>query len=409
MKRNLSDQLTAVYVQETIEKNGELLIAKLTELNNLFSDKTQKAYSALNQAQSCVENVRDFVSKPERILGSTLTKHGEVAEKIEVEIRRGKDYLRYIKPTATFHGVGRTAPEDYLIDGFKVQSKFHNNPVGSLEASINFLKAHVGFTDGGYCHIPKDQYELIERVLKNENIEGLNYRTATKIRNLAQDFKQSSGMPITEAVKPGISTYREVQLGKVGETLDKHEQDFRDSSNKEVEGIREEHKSEKLNAQKITEASWGGAAKAAGVSAVISGTFSSGILIYTKIKDGKKIREFSLDDWKDIGYDFGKASLKGGIRGLGIYGLTNIAKFNAPFAGAVVSTVGGIASLATEYISAIGATIGQILIPFPALGAVVGVAVSKGALEITRKVFDGKETALINQMQKEYEQIGRCF
>lgn len=167
--------------------------------------------------------------------------------------------------------------------------------------------------------------------------------------------------------------------------------------------------------------------KYSAVAAVISGGVSAGLKIYIKLHRGKKITEFTLVDWKEIGYDFTKGGVKGGVSGLGIYGLTKLGGFSAPFAGAMVSTAMGIASLATDYrkgkiskldfsesacalsveagLSSIGAAIGQAVIPVPVLGAIIGTATAKASLEISKYVFGKKEEELIKQMQQEYDDL----
>ena len=56
--------------------------------------------------------VRDFVGTPENILGSSVTKHGEIAEQVNVAISRARDVLLGNVPSSTFEGVGRVAPID---------------------------------------------------------------------------------------------------------------------------------------------------------------------------------------------------------------------------------------------------------------------------------------------------------
>jgi len=95
----------------------------------------------------------------------------------------------------------------------------------------------------------------------------------------------------------------------------------------------------------------------------------------------------------------------------------------------MVSTAMGIASLASDYkkgniskldfsesacslsveagLSAIGAALGQAIIPIPVLGAIIGTATIKSALEISKYVFGKKEAALIEEMQKDYENFVR--
>ena len=67
--------------------------------------------------------VRDFVGSPANILGRANTKHGEIAEQVNVGVSRARDVLYGRAPTATFDGVLRTGPVDYRVDGVDVQSK----------------------------------------------------------------------------------------------------------------------------------------------------------------------------------------------------------------------------------------------------------------------------------------------
>lgn len=427
MKQVMVDQVVASLVQEGINQKELQQLERLIEIQQVAAERMQYAQTALDESLKCVENVRDFVSDPEHILGSMQTKHGEIAEHIEVEIRNGRDILKFLKPSATFEGVGRTAPEDYIIDGVQVQSKFINGANNSLKEVLGHFRTYPNFTENGYYHIPKDQYEIISKIANGENIEGLHSRTIRTCKETIEQIEKETGKSFSEVVRPGISTYKEVQLGSVNKTLDGYEQEFKDTNANTVEEIRQDSNSQKAEAQHITDPSWGEALKYSAVAAVISGGVSAGLKIYTKIHCGKKITEFTLADWKEIGYDFTKGGAKGGISGLGIYGLTKLGGFSAPFAGAMVSTAMGIASLAADYrkgkiskldfsesacslsveagLSSIGAAIGQVAIPIPVLGAIVGTATAKASLEISKYIFGKKEAELIKQMQQEYDAL----
>ena len=54
-----------------------------------------------------MQAVRNFVGTPENILGSATTKHGEIAEQVNVAISRARDILSGNAPASTFEGVGR--------------------------------------------------------------------------------------------------------------------------------------------------------------------------------------------------------------------------------------------------------------------------------------------------------------
>lgn len=150
MNQILTDQITASIIQESINQKEEEMIERLAEIQQVASEKMQYVQTALDESLKCIENVRDFTSDPTHILGSMQTKHGEIAEHIEVEIRNGRDILKHIQPSATFDGVGRTAPEDYIINGVQVQSKFINGANKSLEHVLGHLKTSLVFTTDYY-------------------------------------------------------------------------------------------------------------------------------------------------------------------------------------------------------------------------------------------------------------------
>lgn len=430
MKKNAQvyiDQLIAALVKNGYDVKQNLKVEKIAEVLQIANEKIQYAQFALSKSLEHIENVRDFISSPEKILGSPQTKHGEIAERIEVEIRNGRDILKNVIPTATFDGVGRTAPEDYIIDGTQVQSKFINGANKSLDHVLKHLQNYHGFAENGYYHIPKDQYEVILRIINGNNINDINLRTINKCREIVKQIEHETGKPFLDVVKPGISTYKEVQLGNVDKTLGGYEKEFNEIHRGTVKEISEEKQQKTIEAEQITNPSWGEALKYSAVSAAISGSVSAGIKIYSKVHSGRRISDFTLQDWKDVGYDFAKGSAKGGISGLGIYSMTRVVGLSAPFASSIVSTTMGITSLAYDYkngkisksdfsesacslsveagISAIGAAIGQTVIPIPVLGAIVGTATAKASLEISKTVFGNKEEELIRQMQTEYDEI----
>lgn len=421
------DQLLAGIIQGVINEQKALKAKCLAEIQQETFDKMQSAYTALNGALQHIENVRDFASSPEHILGSMATKHGEIAEHIEVEIRNARDIINHLTPNATFDGVGRTAPEDYLINGVSVQSKFINGADHTLSHVLKHISKYKDFADSGYYHIPKDQFELIRKVYDGDSSVELSYRAISKIKKLIEEVETTTGKDFFEVVYPGESTYKEVQLGNLDETLQTREQEIKDINALETKTIRQDADIKKESAQHITDASLGEAVKYSAISAAIAGGVAGGLKVYSKLKNGQKITEFTLEDWKDVGYDFAKNGAKGGISGLTIYGLTKIGHLSAPFAGATASTMVGIASLAYSYkkgemsyaeftdsacalsveagLASIGAAIGQTVIPIPVLGAIIGSATAKVLLEISKRYFGSKEKQLIRKMQQEYDTL----
>ena len=261
MNQIINDQIVSSLIQDGINQKEQLLFDRLSEIQQVAIERMQYAQNALDESLQCVENVRDFVSDPNHILGSMQTKHGEIAEHIEVEIRNGRNILKHLKPTATFDGVGRTAPEDYIIDGINVQSKYINGVDNSLKKVIGHFHQYPNFPQNGYYHIPKDQYELIDKILKGENVNNVDLSTVNRCKRLIQQIEEETGKSFSEVVKPGISTYKEVQLGAVDKTLDGYEQEFKDTNKQEICEIRKERNTQRSEAQHITDPSWGEALK----------------------------------------------------------------------------------------------------------------------------------------------------
>jgi len=194
-----------------------------------------RAYGELNK-------VIEFIKCPEKILGCDATKHGEIAEQVEVGVRRANQALNNQTMTATFDGVARTAPEDYIIDGIAVQSKFLNGTNNNLSAVLEHMDKYPKFgRDGSYYHIPKDEFQTIEKIINGESVSGLNQKTINAIQDKVAKIEDDTGKSFTEVVKPGVSDYAEVQQGKVSETLDKHKEEISEENKEIKEKISQDH------------------------------------------------------------------------------------------------------------------------------------------------------------------------
>lgn len=373
---------------------------------------------AFAKAVEQIAKVRDFVGSPEHILGSNQTKHGEIAEQVEVSVRNARDFLRQHPISATFEGVGRTAPEDYLIDGIKVQSKFINGINNNLDHVLEHMSKYKNFgNDNSYYHIPKDTYGTIQKILEKEPIEGLNNRTIHSIQQKVREIEEFVGKPFDEVVKPSLSKYSEVQQGKINESLDKHERELSDQNQQIKNNIRTE-----------AQPNWGNVAHVAVQGAMIGGGIKLGFKIYEKHQQGKNLfrGDFTVEDWREIGLDTVKGATVGGITAAAIYALTNYAVLSAPLAGAFVSTSQALASLVKSLISreisfeefvetsllisteaaavTLSSIIGQTLIPIPILGAALGTIAGRIVMDFAKKYLDDETKRLQRPMDQYYNQ-----
>ncbi|WP_368544566.1 hypothetical protein [Enterobacter soli] len=375
---------------------------------------------AYDLASAQMQKVRDFIASPGNILGSMGTKHGEIAEQVEVAVRNSHQALDETLQDgstfrATFEGVGRTAPEDYRIDGFDVQSKFINGTHNNLKAVLGHMGDYPNFgKDGSFYQIPKDTWQEIQDILDGKPVEGLKSSTIEAIKARVAEIEQQTGLPFNEVVRPGVSDYSEVQWGKIDSTLDKHDQDLAEKNEAKRAEIIDDHQPSLAEGLRAT-----------AMGAAFGGAFALGTGIYRKYRDGKNVfrGEFSAEDWQDVGLDSLKGAAIGGVSAGAIYTLTNYASMGAPFASALVTATKGVASLSLSYqrgeisldeftdlglivcaeSAIVGAmtAAGQALIPVPVLGALVGSISGKFMVSVAKNL-DGKARQALQARMDEF-------
>ena len=429
---NTTNQGIGAYVEYINLVRQDELQRILGEISNKLNEELTQQDINLIKALKYVDNVREFVSKPNEILGSELTKHGEIAEQIDVNINNARYVLNGLKERFTFDGVGRTAPEDYLDGVQAVQSKFYNGLNNTLRGVLEHKEKYKYFGSDGqsYYSIPKDYYETIQKIINGENVDNIHSRTIETAKKLIKEIENQTNRSFNDVVKPSISDYSDVQLGKVNETLDNEQASLRNQTETNKEASKNNAEDKKAKAIDNSGPSVSEAAKVTGIAAAISGGISFVMSVAKKKKEGKSIAEFTYNDWKDIGIDTGKGTVKGGVSGLSIYVLTNFANTPSPLASSYVSATFGVVNLANQYkngeitsdefiensqlvcmdsaISAIGAGLGSVIIPVPVLGAVIGSIVANTMSSISKDYLDKKEQDLIVEYNRRYiSEVGK--
>ena len=434
--RNVRIQGVGSVVTELNKQNLAELYKTLHKVNTYELSANQTIEHRLGEALEYVDAVRNFVGTPEHILGNPLTKHGEIAEHLDVNIQNAWSVFNGERPVASFEGVGRTAPEDYIVDGVKVQSKYINGSSNSLDAVLGHLEQYQNIAfgrDGSYYVIPKDQYAEIQQVLSG-NTNGLSARTVRAIREKVKQIEEETRRSFTDVVKPGTADYAEVQQGAIHKTLDQKNQEFQKTASENKKTVEQESQAKRDAAKQKAAPSWEKAGKAAGIAAGISGGMQLAFGIQRKCQAGTSIQNFTIDDWKELGIDTTKAAAEGGISGLALYGMTEVLHIPTPVAGAGISMAFGLIDLTHEYckgtmskadyiagcqtvsinavVCAVGAWLGDAIIPIPVLGSILGAAIAsnlfnevcgKGAYEaITNASYyvRGATVATINSLNE---------
>lgn len=398
--RNTKSQGFASIIDEVRKQEMKAYYHKVYEIDTQTATRKMVVDQRLDEAVDCLNEVYEFIGSPEHILGNAGTKHGEIAEHVDVAFHNARRIMKGASPDATFDHVGRTAPEDYYVSGKAVQSKYINGSSQSLKEVLKHLNKYknIGFgLDSSYYVIPQDQYKEIQQVLSG-NTENLSSKKVNTIKNKVHEIEIQTGKPFDEVVKSGNVDYAGVQQGAVHKTLRNETENLRAEAEHQASQIDTEGQAQKDLAQENLKPTWQKAAAAAGISAGISGGFSLAAGIQRKCSAGKHIQDFTIEDWKEIGLDTTAASVEGGISGLSIYWLTEKMSCPSPLAAAGVSLTIGVAELTYEYVTdiiskqdfiagcqtvginsilcAVGAWIGGELIPIPILGSVIGSAIA---------------------------------
>ena len=364
-----------------------------------------------------LQKLREFISHPEHILGSAFTKHGEIAEHVQVRFMNAEQLVRGEAAEYTFDGVARTAAEDYLRNGKMVQSKFYFGIGGTLTAIENHLDTYPWFLDnGGTYDIPKSQFEELMGIYRKGH-DGIELSSSdTKLYNAIKEWEIAHNVQFDKVVRPSVVDYDDVQLDSIHRTINKEEHKLTDTDQE----IRD-------NARNATKPTLHEGAKVTLISAGIEGGIAFVTGVYRKRKEGKKLADYTVDDWKELGVDTGTATVKGAIRGSSIYILTNFTATPAPVASAMITATIGMVSQAykmekgeisgTEFVetsealcldvtvSALSSILGEILIPVPILGAVIGNATGMFMKNIAAAYLSAEEQTLIGNYQNEMEEL----
>ena len=368
---------------------------------------------AFSDAAVAMQRVKDFVGSPENILGSAETKHGEIAEQCHVGFRRALDFLYQRPPAATFEGVDRTGPVDY-VDGTDIQSKYYNGLRNTLSSVESHAERYAEFiAGGGKYHIPKDQFDQMIELRETGVVDGLSARSAERLQALTESLERQTGRSIDDLVASGETSYGEVQQGRVHETINAREGDLAAHD----EDLRRQSRAEHGH-------SLDGAMTAVAMGTAAGGGVGFAQAVWVKYREGKNPfqGDFSAADWKDVGVRGAKGGAGGAIAGGTVYLLTNTTDLAAPFAGSLVSGLMGVGDLVGQYqagqisgdeflnlslmvtsesaIVGIAAAAGQTLIPVPMLGAFIGSVAGKFVASAVRECFEDEDSELIVRLDR---------
>lgn len=416
------DQGLAAWIAQVNAERRVLLFQALDAVYNDLRGQDKAFADALKE----ILNVREKISTPEHIIGSELTKHGEIAEIAEVGIRNAREIIQGRAGNAVWDSTDRFAVQDYTINDVSVQSKFYNGINNTLRGVIDHAKLYpdYGRTDDGYFHIARDQYETIVKILRGDNV-GLSTRSADTIRAKVHELEILRNRSFDDLVRPASHDYADVTRGKIQQTLERHEVELSNENQTIKEDIQERHRRSIEKAQEASAPSFGELGKVMASGAVIGASLQMTVSVYQKLRVEKKSpMQWTSQDWEEIGENTLSGGIKGGVAAGALYGLTNYSSLSAPFAGAVVSSGLAMGILVRQYhageisfdeftelsivttmeagIAAAGAALGQTLIPIPIMGALIGGTVARLASAHGRRMLGAESDRFAERLHNQY-------
>ncbi|QIK85452.1 hypothetical protein G7061_01935 [Erysipelothrix sp. HDW6B] len=404
------DYLNNIRLTDLMNTLESILTSETDKLSDLAT-KSANALSNLDWAKAEIDNLININR------GGDTGVHGFISEFAETGIRNARDVFQGLQKSVVL--LNDNGPADILLQGKEMQMKFYANIQSEIKQASNYDKMIMIF--------PKDHVEVIEEIMsgaKSVEINGniLSNSQVNNIRKAIEDESALRGVPHYEWLKSSVLKYEDVQKGRINKTLSGEATNINKQTAQQKTDIKKEADSDRLKAKQKAEPSFGEASKVAGIGAMVQGGFNLGIFVYQKHKQGKEVWDFDIEDWKECGLSTAKGTIKGGVSGYAIYGLTNICHLSAPSAGAITSGTFGLSNAIIKYRNgdvdtdgfidlvvlnaidatgaAIGAAIGQTVIPIPVAGALVGSIVATIALSLGKGVLNKHEIEVINIYQE---------
>ncbi|MFC0234667.1 hypothetical protein ACFFIF_11840 [Vagococcus entomophilus] len=404
------DYLNNIRLSDLLKSLDEILSTETDKLSDLAT-RSANALSNLDLANLEIENLINTNR------GGKTGVHGFIAEFAETGIRNARDAFQGLKKSVVLLNDNGLA--DILLQSKEVQMKFYANILEEIRQASIYYKMSMMF--------PKDHVKVIEKIMSGAKIvehkgNKLSISKINNIRKAIEDESAVRGVSYDEWLKSSVLKYHEVQKATIDQTLSGEVNDINRQTSEQQADIKKQAKNDRLVANQKAQPNFGEASKVAGIGTAVQGGLNLGIFVYDKHKNGKEVWNFDSDDWKQCGVTTANGAIKGGISGYAIYGLTNVCHLAAPSAGAITSGTFGLSSAIVKYRrgdvdtdgfidlvilnavdatgAAIGAAIGQTIIPIPVVGALVGSIVTATALNLGKGILNKHEIEVINRYQE---------
>ncbi|MGW5440244.1 hypothetical protein [Nocardia asteroides] len=404
---NTQEQAVASWVSYL----NQLRIDNLLGALRLQDGHLQDALASVDEAISKID--LEVVSANR---GGQRGMHGFIAEIAEVGIGNARKQILGEAPD--YQWVNDNGPVDLMRGSVEIQQKFvAAGGRFSLGAITEHLQKYPEYVrNGGKYQIPSDHFEMIQRLraLSPEEAsklsrsgEGPSLRDWQRV----QTFFESRSVGI-ESLEPSTLRYDEVQRDVYASTMAA-----------EKDSLRATDRSLRDDAYQQSRPSLREGSTVALTAAVTAGGTAFVMAVFTRRRQGKRLKEFTGQDWLDIAGETGLGAGKGGVRGLSIYTFTNFTATSAAVASSIVTASFSIAEQANKLrrneidelefietselialeaaVRALSSFVGQAAIPIPVLGAVIGNTVGIVMYKAVASSLTKREAALIERYLEE--------
>lgn len=400
---NTQEQAVASWVSYLNQLRIDNLLSALSQQDEYLQD-------ALTSVDEAIKRIDLEVVAANR--GGERGMHGFIAEIAEVGIGNARKLI--LGQQAEYQWVNDNGPVDLLRGSVEIQQKFvAAGGRFSLGAITEHLQKYPEYVkNGGKYQIPSDHFDMIQRLraLSPEEAgklsrsgDGPSLRDWQRV----QTFFQTRSVGI-DSLEPSTLKYVEAQRDVYTSTMAA-----------EKDSLRATDRSLRADAHQQSQPTLSQGGTVALTAAATAGGTAFVLAVFTRRREGKRLKEFSGQDWLDIAGETGVGFGKGGVRGLSIYGLTNFTATSAAVAGSIVTASFSIAEQANKLrrneidelefiensemialeaaIRALSSLAGQAAIPIPMLGAVIGNAVGTVMYKAVASSLTKREAALIER------------
>ena len=318
--KTTQEQATAAWVNYLNQQRLNKLLDKLTS-QDINLEK------ALVELQKMKANIAALIVSNR---GGEKGLHGYIAEAAEVGIENARNLVKGLD--AACEWINNNGPTDLLRDGAEIQQKFvKTGGHFGLEAVKEHLEKYPDY--GGKYQISKDFYDQLQRLMPLSREEAAKESKSTyRLWKWVHTFFEENGIDPND-LESAVLDYSSVQTGKINDTVKNEERN-----------IRAKDQQRRNMAYEASKPTLKQGAQASAVGAAVEGGMAFCLGIVEKRKQGKRLAEFTAEDWQEVGIDTAKGTALGGIRGGAVYAMTNFTATPAAVANALVTAKIGRAS-----------------------------------------------------------------